>query len=91
MHKRLEHNTKVIFKRAESGAHHDWVRATSFDDLVTKIDGWRDVVFKWMDEMDIHRHLPARRILGVWDLHPVLRNRFGGVVSLLVVAQPPHH
>ncbi|KAJ7823370.1 hypothetical protein B0H13DRAFT_1659075 [Mycena leptocephala] len=51
MHRRLEHNAKVIFKSAESGAHHDWVSATSFDELVTKIDGWRDVVFKWMDDM----------------------------------------
>jgi hypothetical protein len=51
MHRRLEHNAKVIFKSVESGAHHDWVSATSFDELVTKIDGWRGVVFKWMDEM----------------------------------------
>ncbi|KAJ7836709.1 hypothetical protein B0H13DRAFT_2368590 [Mycena leptocephala] len=55
MHRRLEYNAKVIFKSAESGAHHDWVSATSFDELVAKIDGWRDVVFKWMDDMDIHR------------------------------------
>ncbi|KAF8147033.1 hypothetical protein K438DRAFT_1780352 [Mycena galopus ATCC 62051] len=48
---RREHNAKVIFKSMESGAHHDWVSATSFDELVTKIDGWRGVVFKWMDEM----------------------------------------
>ncbi|KAJ6548319.1 hypothetical protein B0H10DRAFT_2243058 [Mycena sp. CBHHK59/15] len=40
---------------AESGAHRDWVSATTFDELVTKIDGWRNVVFKWMDEMGIHR------------------------------------
>ncbi|KAJ7884873.1 hypothetical protein B0H13DRAFT_2343513 [Mycena leptocephala] len=52
MHRRLEHNAKVIFKSAESGAHHDWVSATSFDELVAKIDGWRDVVFKWMDDME---------------------------------------
>ncbi|KAJ7924690.1 hypothetical protein B0H13DRAFT_2315206 [Mycena leptocephala] len=32
-----------------------WVSATSFDELVAKIDGWRDMVFKWMDDMDIHR------------------------------------
>ncbi|KAJ7141932.1 hypothetical protein C8R43DRAFT_954584 [Mycena crocata] len=55
MFQRLEHNTDVIFKSAESGAHHDWVTATSFDELVCKIDGWRDLVFKWMDEMGIHR------------------------------------
>jgi hypothetical protein len=47
---RLEHNATVTFKTAESGAHHDWVSATSFDDLATKIDGWRDAVFKWMDD-----------------------------------------
>ncbi|KAJ7748762.1 hypothetical protein DFH07DRAFT_775583 [Mycena maculata] len=51
MYHRLEHNTKVIFKSAESGAHHDWVSATTFNELVTKIDGWRDVVFRWMDDM----------------------------------------
>ncbi|KAJ7121070.1 hypothetical protein C8R44DRAFT_877380 [Mycena epipterygia] len=55
MYNRLEHNARVIFKSAESGAHHDWVTATTFDEMVTKIDKWRDAVFKWMDEMDIHR------------------------------------
>ncbi|KAJ6543190.1 hypothetical protein B0H10DRAFT_2135610 [Mycena sp. CBHHK59/15] len=55
MHKRLEHNARVTFKDPESGAHHDWVSATNFDELVKKIDKWRDVVFKWMDEMDIYR------------------------------------
>ncbi|KAF7363103.1 CxC2 domain-containing protein [Mycena venus] len=55
MYSRLEHNARVIFKSAESGAHHDWVSATTFDELVIKIDAWRDVVFKWMDEMDIYR------------------------------------
>ncbi|KAF8162253.1 hypothetical protein K438DRAFT_1985183 [Mycena galopus ATCC 62051] len=55
MYGRLENNAKVIFKSADSGAHADWVRATTFDELVLKIDGWRDMVFKWMDELDIHR------------------------------------
>ncbi|KAJ6550627.1 hypothetical protein DFH09DRAFT_1086573 [Mycena vulgaris] len=55
MFKRLEHNANVIFKSAESGAHHDWASAATFDELVIKIDGWRDVVFKWMDDMGIHR------------------------------------
>ncbi|KAJ6603684.1 hypothetical protein B0H10DRAFT_2229737 [Mycena sp. CBHHK59/15] len=55
MYSRLEHNAKVVFKSSALGAHHDWVSATSFDELVTKIDGWRDVVFKWMDDMGIHR------------------------------------
>ncbi|KAJ7827409.1 hypothetical protein B0H13DRAFT_2119626 [Mycena leptocephala] len=55
MYKRLEHNAKVIFKSPDSGAHHDWVSAATFDELVLKIDQWRDEVFKWMDEMGIHR------------------------------------
>ncbi|KAF8179980.1 hypothetical protein K438DRAFT_1768634 [Mycena galopus ATCC 62051] len=55
MYRRLENNARVIFKSADSGAHADWVRATTFDELVAKIDGWRDVVFKWMDELNIHR------------------------------------
>ncbi|KAJ7632060.1 hypothetical protein B0H17DRAFT_1217613 [Mycena rosella] len=55
MYQRLQHNAEVIFKSPDSGAHHDWVSSTTFDELVTKIDAWRDVVFKWMDAMDIHR------------------------------------
>ncbi|KAJ7720671.1 hypothetical protein DFH07DRAFT_784330 [Mycena maculata] len=59
MYNRLEHTAKVIFKSAESGAHHDWVSATTFDELVIKIYGWRDVVFKWMDDMSIQGFLVA--------------------------------
>ncbi|KAJ7096194.1 hypothetical protein C8R44DRAFT_950895 [Mycena epipterygia] len=55
MYERLEHNAEVIFKAPESGAHHDWVKATTFDELVIKIDGWRDGLLKWMDDMGIHR------------------------------------
>ncbi|KAK6971737.1 CxC2 domain-containing protein [Favolaschia claudopus] len=55
MHKRLEHNATEIFRSAELGAHQDWVKAVSFEELVQKIDSWRDRVFKWMDDMDIHR------------------------------------
>ncbi|KAJ7624167.1 hypothetical protein B0H17DRAFT_1340402 [Mycena rosella] len=55
MYRRLQHNAEVVFKSAESGAHQDWASASTFDELVTKINGWRDIVFKWMDEMDIHR------------------------------------
>ncbi|KAJ6619747.1 hypothetical protein B0H10DRAFT_1946569 [Mycena sp. CBHHK59/15] len=55
MYKRLEHNTRVVFKSADLGAHHDWVSATTIDELVKKINGWRDIVFRWMDEMGIHR------------------------------------
>ncbi|KAJ7126016.1 hypothetical protein C8R44DRAFT_874401 [Mycena epipterygia] len=55
MYRRLQHNAQVIFQSPESGAHHDWVSATTFDELVTKIDGWRDEVFKWMDGMGIDR------------------------------------
>ncbi|KAJ7170409.1 hypothetical protein C8R43DRAFT_944924 [Mycena crocata] len=51
----LQHNTVIIFKSADSGVHHDWASSTSYDKLVTKIDGWRDVVFKWMDGMGIYR------------------------------------
>ncbi|KAJ7033251.1 hypothetical protein C8F04DRAFT_957865 [Mycena alexandri] len=51
MYKRLAHNAQLIFKAADSGAHHDWVSAASFDELITKIDGWRDIVFEWMDRM----------------------------------------
>jgi hypothetical protein len=51
MYRRLRHNAQVIFKSAESGAHHDWVSASTFDDLVAKVDRWRDKVFKWMDDM----------------------------------------
>ncbi|KAJ7328259.1 hypothetical protein DFH08DRAFT_709773 [Mycena albidolilacea] len=51
MYQRLEHNAEVVFKSPDSGAHHDWVSATTFDELVTKIDVWRGVVFKWMDDM----------------------------------------
>ncbi|KAJ7507409.1 hypothetical protein B0H11DRAFT_1902570 [Mycena galericulata] len=96
MYHRLEHNAKVIFEKADSGAHHDWVKATTFDELVTKIDGWRDVVFKWMDDLVFScsqpagdQHLPARRSLGHPRVPPVLGYRVGGVVVLVVVAQPP--
>ncbi|KAJ6557168.1 hypothetical protein B0H10DRAFT_2201432 [Mycena sp. CBHHK59/15] len=41
MYQRLQHNTEVIFKAPESGAHHNWVAATTFDELVIKIDAWR--------------------------------------------------
>ncbi|KAJ7604134.1 hypothetical protein FB45DRAFT_1070754 [Roridomyces roridus] len=51
MYSRLEYNARLIFNSAESGAHHDWVSATTFDDLVVRIDRWRDEVFKWMDEL----------------------------------------
>ncbi|KAJ7810694.1 hypothetical protein B0H14DRAFT_3480369 [Mycena olivaceomarginata] len=55
MRRRLAHNAEVIFKSANSGAHHDWVSATSFDEMVGKIDKWRDKVFKWMDDLGVHR------------------------------------
>ncbi|KAJ6568008.1 hypothetical protein DFH09DRAFT_1363193 [Mycena vulgaris] len=49
------HNAEVLFKAPESGTHYDWVATTTFDKLVIKIDAWRNVLFKWMDEMGIHR------------------------------------
>ncbi|KAJ7658818.1 hypothetical protein DFH06DRAFT_1195994 [Mycena polygramma] len=61
MFKRLEHNAVVTFKSPDSGAHHDWVSGLtedeipSFDELVVKIDEWRNVVFRWMDDMGVER------------------------------------
>ncbi|KAJ7829025.1 hypothetical protein B0H14DRAFT_2594337 [Mycena olivaceomarginata] len=49
MRRWLAHNAKVIFKSANSGAHHDWVSTTSFNEMVGKIDKWQDKVTKWMD------------------------------------------
>jgi hypothetical protein len=69
MHKRLQHNARVIFRSAESGAHADWVAATSFDELVTKIDKWRDVIFTWMDEM-VSPHGCTKRHLVFIDQGP---------------------
>jgi hypothetical protein len=51
MYKRLQHNTVVLFKSVEWGAHRDWVSAITFDEFVTKVDGWCNAVFKWMDKM----------------------------------------
>ncbi|KAF8175408.1 hypothetical protein K438DRAFT_1771034 [Mycena galopus ATCC 62051] len=51
---RLQCNTTKIFQKAK-GAHADWVVAPTFDELVVEIDNWRDMVFAWMDEMDIYR------------------------------------
>jgi hypothetical protein len=48
---RLAHNAEVIFKSADLGAYHDWVSATSFDEMMGKIDKWGDEVFKWMDDL----------------------------------------
>ncbi|KAJ6607809.1 hypothetical protein B0H10DRAFT_1955943 [Mycena sp. CBHHK59/15] len=84
MHRRLEHNAKVIFKSAELGAHYDWVSATSFNKLVTKIDKWREVVFKWMDEM----RLEISTWAGPLVPPPALGNPVSSMVWLLVVAQP---
>ncbi|KAJ7638078.1 hypothetical protein B0H17DRAFT_1216895 [Mycena rosella] len=55
MYERLQHNAEVIFKAPESGAHHEWVTATTFDEPVIKINAWCDMLFKWMDGMGIHR------------------------------------
>ncbi|KAJ7300779.1 hypothetical protein DFH08DRAFT_979367 [Mycena albidolilacea] len=54
MYQRLQHNTEVRFRSPESGAHHDWVTAMSFNELVAKVDSWRDGVFSWMDGMGIY-------------------------------------
>jgi hypothetical protein len=51
MYQRLQHKTEVHFRSPESGAHHDWVTARSFEELVAKVDSWCDGVFLWMDGM----------------------------------------
>ncbi|KAJ7076150.1 hypothetical protein B0H15DRAFT_864492 [Mycena belliarum] len=55
MYRRLQFNAETIFKSPESGAHHDWVQAETFDELVVKVAAWREGVFTWMDDLDIHR------------------------------------
>ncbi|KAF8168857.1 hypothetical protein K438DRAFT_1983707 [Mycena galopus ATCC 62051] len=55
MCRRLEHNARLTFKDPRSRAHKDWVEATTFKDLVDRIDASREEDFKWMDEMGIHR------------------------------------
>ncbi|KAJ7477471.1 hypothetical protein FB451DRAFT_1173021 [Mycena latifolia] len=82
----------VVFKSVDSGAHHDWVSAPTFNELVKRIDGWRDVVFKWMDEMLVELELrkvvdiSSGMVLEVWaelkwggDLsgRPALKFRYG--------------
>nr|GAT48240.1 predicted protein [Mycena chlorophos] len=52
---RLAHNADVMFRDAKLGAHHDWVSASSIDELAVRVDKWRDSVFLWMDALDIHR------------------------------------
>ncbi|KAJ7696136.1 hypothetical protein B0H16DRAFT_1706433 [Mycena metata] len=56
MYKRLAYNAEIIFKAADSGAHHDWVSATTFDEMIMKMDGWRDIIFGWMDRMPFANH-----------------------------------
>ncbi|KAJ7722578.1 hypothetical protein B0H14DRAFT_3623716 [Mycena olivaceomarginata] len=51
MYKCLQHNSRITFKSTESAAHAEWVAATSFDDLVARIDASRDADFKWMDDL----------------------------------------
>ncbi|KAF8179992.1 hypothetical protein K438DRAFT_1976957 [Mycena galopus ATCC 62051] len=55
MCQRLEHNARLTFKDPRSRAHKHWVEATTFKDLVDRIDASREEDFKWMDEMGIHR------------------------------------
>ncbi|KAJ7882350.1 hypothetical protein B0H14DRAFT_2565340 [Mycena olivaceomarginata] len=87
MCRRLAHNTEVIFKSADSGAHHDWVSTTSFDEMVGKIDKWREEVFKWID--DLGSTASHHTFVGCMPTLPWVRKLVRGVVKLLIVAQPP--
>ncbi|KAJ7130993.1 hypothetical protein C8R44DRAFT_839124 [Mycena epipterygia] len=80
MYKRLEHNARVVFKSADSGAHHDWVSATTIDELVKKMDGWRDVVFRWMDDMNLQLQLPT-----VDETNTVYRRYYAATSNAAVV------
>jgi hypothetical protein len=63
MYKRFQHNSRITFKSTESAAHAEWVAATSFDDLVARIDSSRDANFKWMDDLVCDVGLKALWIL----------------------------
>ncbi|KAJ7919891.1 hypothetical protein B0H13DRAFT_2427526 [Mycena leptocephala] len=77
---------------------HDWVFATRFDELVTKIDKWHDILFRmdgWnartkiFNSFDVDRPpggcVPARRAIDLSDVPPVLENPVGDVFWLLIV------
>ncbi|KAJ7194996.1 hypothetical protein GGX14DRAFT_555609 [Mycena pura] len=53
--RRLQRNAEDVFKSEARGAHKGWVQAGSFDDLVRRIDGSRDSLFQWMDDMGMER------------------------------------
>ncbi|KAF8147086.1 hypothetical protein K438DRAFT_1780295 [Mycena galopus ATCC 62051] len=48
---RLEHNARVAFQDPKSAAHKEWVAATTFNDLVARMDASREQDFTWMDEL----------------------------------------
>ncbi|KAJ7094850.1 hypothetical protein C8R44DRAFT_749426 [Mycena epipterygia] len=43
-----QHNVEVVFQECQVRYTSS---ATTFDELITKINEWCEVVFKWMDEM----------------------------------------
>ncbi|KAJ7060638.1 hypothetical protein C8F01DRAFT_1369612 [Mycena amicta] len=55
MSKRLRDYALNIFRNTDSGGHRDWIDATSFEDLVTRIARSRDVLFNWMDKLGMER------------------------------------
>ncbi|KAJ7857071.1 hypothetical protein B0H14DRAFT_3448040 [Mycena olivaceomarginata] len=61
MYKHLQHNSRITFKSTESAAHAEWIAATSFGDLVARIDASRDTDFKWMDDLLLAKILALTR------------------------------
>ncbi|KAJ7189971.1 hypothetical protein GGX14DRAFT_391467 [Mycena pura] len=55
MWRRLSKRAEASFKAEHSGAHADWIKAESFDDLVARIMASRDQLFAWMDPLGMER------------------------------------
>ncbi|KAJ7046076.1 hypothetical protein C8F04DRAFT_1248344 [Mycena alexandri] len=48
-------NGAVTYARMQAAMYKQLAYNVTFDELITKVDTWRDVVFEWMDHMGIHR------------------------------------
>ncbi|KAJ7052995.1 hypothetical protein C8F01DRAFT_1331136 [Mycena amicta] len=55
MAKRLSAYARKNFQDRSLGANVDWIQATSFEDLVSRIERSRNTTFKWMDELGMER------------------------------------
>ncbi|KAJ7059722.1 hypothetical protein C8F01DRAFT_1059095 [Mycena amicta] len=51
MWRRLQTDAQKAFTDVATGAHANWVQATSFTDLVDRIKASRERLFQWMDEL----------------------------------------